>query len=219
MKIEIVQPSDIEKQSMSVIEQELQHYDISRFTPKEKQILKRVIHTTADFDYVQNLCFSENAVDRVLSVLKGKNAVIVTDTKMAMSGISKPALSKLNCEIHCFVSDNDVIQQAKKRNVTRAVVAMEKAVHLFKDRNIIFVIGNAPTALIRLYEMIEEKTISPSLVIGVPVGFVNVVQSKALILSTDTDYIVAEGRKGGSTVAVSICNALLYQLYDRNESS
>ena len=217
MKMEIIQPSDIEKQSMAIIEQELQNYDISRFSLAEKQILKRVIHTTADFDYVQNLCFSENAVSKALSVLKEKNAVIITDTKMALSGISKPALSELNAEIYCFVSDSDVIRQAKDRNVTRAVVSVEKAVNLFKDRNIIFVVGNAPTFLIRLYELMEEKQIVPSLVIGVPVGFVNVVQSKELILSANTEYIIAKGRKGGSTVAVSICNALLYQLYDRNE--
>lgn len=215
MKIEIVQPSDIEKQSMAIIEQELQNYDISHLSPKEKQILKRVIHTTADFDYVQNLCFSKNAVSKALSVLKEKNAVIVTDTKMAMSGISKPALSELNCEIYCFVSDSDVIGQAKDRNVTRAVVSVEKAVNLFKDRNVIFIVGNAPTFLIRLYELVTEKKIMPSLIVGVPVGFVNVVQSKELILSTNTEYIIAKGRKGGSTVAVSICNALLYQLYER----
>ena len=215
MKIEIVQPSDIEKQSMAIIEQELQNYDISHLSPKEKQILKRVIHTTADFDYVQNLCFSKNAVSKALSVLKEKNAVIVTDTKMAMSGISKPALSELNCEIYCFVSDSDVIGQAKDRNVTRAVVSVEKAVNLFKDRNVIFIVGNAPTFLIRLYELVTEKKIMPSLIVGVPVGFVNVVQSKELILSTNTEYIIAKDRKGGSTVAVSICNALLYQLYER----
>ena len=215
MKIEIVQPSDIEKQSMAIIEQELQNYDISHLSPKEKQILRRVIHTTADFDYVQNLCFSKNAVSKALSVLKEKNAVIVTDTKMAMSGISKPALSELNCEIYCFVSDSDVIGQAKDRNVTRAVVSVEKAVNLFKDRNVIFIVGNAPTFLIRLYELVTEKKIMPSLIVGVPVGFVNVVQSKELILSTNTEYIIAKGRKGGSTVAVSICNALLYQLYER----
>ena len=217
MKIENNNPCDIEKKSMAIIEQELQNYDISRFSSVEKQILKRVIHTTADFDYVQNLCFSENAVSKALSVLKEKNAVIVTDTKMALSGISRPALAKLNAEIYCFVSDSDVIEQAKNRNVTRAVVSVEKAVRLFKDRNVIFVVGNAPTFLIRLYELMEEKQIIPSLVIGVPVGFVNVVQSKALILCANTDYIIAKGRKGGSTVAVSICNALLYQLYDRNE--
>ena len=215
MKMEIIQPSHIEKQSMAIIEQELQNYDISRFSLAEKQILKRVIHTTADFDYVQNLYFSENAVSKALSVLKEKNAVIITDTKMALSGISKPALAELNVEIHCFVSDSDVIRQAKDRNVTRAVVSVEKAINLFKDRNVIFVVGNAPTFLIRLYELMEEKQIAPSLVIGVPVGFVNVVQSKELILSANTEYIIAKGRKGGSTVAVSICNALLYQLYER----
>ncbi len=216
MKTDNLSPADIEKQSMAIIENELQQYDIAHLNPVEKQILKRVIHTTADFDYVYNLLFSQNAVNHALSALQDKNFVIVTDTKMALSGISKTALQKLQGEIRCFVSDSDVIQQAKSRGVTRAVVAMEKAVRLFSDRNVIFVIGNAPTALIRLYELIDENKIVPALVVGVPVGFVNVVQSKNLIMSADTEYIVARGRKGGSTIAVSICNALLYQLYDRN---
>lgn len=211
MKIENVNPADIEKRSMEIIESE---GDFSAFSDSERLILKRIIHTTADFDYIKNIRFSENAVESGLNALKN-NAVIITDTKMILSGISKPALKALDCEVHCFVSDPDVVVEAKKYNTTRAIRAIHKAVDIFSDRNIIFAVGNAPTALICLHELINEGKINPALIIGVPVGFVNVVQSKNLIMSDNIPYIVSEGRKGGSTVAVSICNALLYQLYDR----
>ncbi len=204
---------DIEKQSMKIIESELGN--ISGFSDAEKTILKRVIHTTADFDYVKNLIFSENAVKSGIEALKNK-AVIVTDTNMTLSGISKPALKALECEAYCFMGDSDVALKAKELGVTRAVASMNKACEKFADRNIIFSVGNAPTALIHIHKLIAEKKIKPSLVIGVPVGFVNVVQSKEIIMTDDISYIVAKGRKGGSTVATAICNALLYQLYDRN---
>mgnify|MGYP000764616928 FL=1 len=134
---------------------------------------------------------------------------------MAMSGISKPAVNKLGCEVQCFMSDSDVAEKAKLMRITRAAVSMEKAAQLYKDKNVIFVVGNAPTALISLNELITSGKVSPALIIGVPVGFVNVVQSKEIIMAGNTPYIVAEGRKGGSNVAAAICNALLYQLYDR----
>ncbi len=211
LKMENVNPADIEKRSMEIIESEA---DFTGFSDSERLILKRIIHTTADFDYIKNMRFSENAVESGLNALKN-NAVIITDTKMILSGISKPALKTLGCEVHCFVSDPDVVADAKKYNTTRAIQAIHKAVDEFRDRNIIFAVGNAPTALICLHELILSEEINPALIIGVPVGFVNVVQSKNLIMSDKIPYIVSEGRKGGSTVAVSICNALLYQLYDR----
>lgn len=204
---------DIEKQSMEIIESELGN--ISGFSDAEKTILKRVIHTTADFDYVKNLIFSENAVKSGIEALKNK-AVIVTDTNMALSGISKPALKTLDCEAYCFMGDSDVAIKAKQLDTTRAVVSMDKACEKFTDRNIIFAVGNAPTALIRIHQLISEGKVKPSLVIGVPVGFVNVVQSKEIIMTDNIPYIVAKGRKGGSTIATAVCNALLYQIYDRN---
>ena len=170
-----------------------------------------MIHTTADFDYVENLCFSRDAVSSAKKALQN-GAHIVTDTNMALSGINKRSLHQLGCQAHCFMSDPDVAAAAKARGVTRAMVSMEKACSL--DGDLIFAVGNAPTALIQLDELIRAGKLLPKLIIGVPVGFVNVVEAKELILAQEqVPYIVAKGRKGGSNVAAAICNALLYQLY------
>ena len=146
-------------------------------------------------------------MEKALAALKA-GACIVTDTQMAKSGINKKALAKFGGEVYCFMSDEDVAQTARENGTTRATASMDKAAAL--EKPLIFAIGNAPTALVRLYELIEEKKIAPRLIIGVPVGFVNVVQSKELIMQTDVPYIVARGRKGGSNIAACICNALLY---------
>lgn len=212
MNIENVSPADIERRSMEIIESELGSTD--GLSETEKLIVKRVIHTTADFDYKQNMKFSENAVQKGLEALKN-GAVIVTDTHMAESGISKPAMKALGCRAYCFMSDSDVAERAKRDGTTRAVASMDKAAELFGHENVIFAVGNAPTALIRLDELIRVGKVEPALIIGVPVGFVNVVQSKEIIMGGSAPYIVAAGRKGGSGVAAAICNALLYRLYDR----
>ena len=175
-------------------------------------MVKRVIHTSADFDYADNLCFSPDAVEQAKAALEA-GATIVTDTNMALAGISKPTLAKLGGKAVCLMADEAVVREAKERGVTRATVSMEHAAKL--DGPLIFAIGNAPTALIRLHELIEEGAVSPALVIGVPVGFVNVVESKELFLGGDTPYIIARGRKGGSNVAAAIVNALLYQIIKR----
>ena len=205
MEFENVLPSEIEKRSFEIIESELPH-DIEK---KIKPIVKRVIHTTADFDYLDNLCFSENVVEIIKNAIKN-GADIVTDTQMARSGINKKRLASYGGEVHCFMSDEDVAKAAKENGTTRAVASMEKASKLEKD--VIFAVGNAPTALVRLYELMEEGRIAPALIIGVPVGFVNVVASKELIMTGPAPYIVARGRKGGSNVAAAICNAILYQM-------
>ncbi len=197
---------------MEIIESELG--DTSHLTEREKIIVKRVIHTTADFDYLQNMKFSENAVLDALDAIKS-GAVFVTDTNMALAGISKSALNALSCEAYCFTGDGDVSEQSKKFGITRSAASIEKAVKTLRGKQIIFAIGNAPTALIRLHELIKNNEISPALVIGVPVGFVNAEQSKELIMTDSVPYIVAAGRKGGSTVSAAICNALLYMLYKR----
>lgn len=212
MKIEHVEPADIEKRSMEIIESEIG--DTSHLTPEEKLVVKRAIHTTADFDYLENLKFSPRAVELGMEAMK-RGAVIITDTHMAEAGISKPAIKALGCELHCFMSDPDVVSKAKESGSTRASVSMEKAARLFSDRPLIFVIGNAPTALIRLSELIEEGTLHPELIIGAPVGFVNIIVSKEMIMQEPVPYIVAAGRKGGSNVAAALCNALLYQVYER----
>ncbi|MEF9953929.1 MAG: precorrin-8X methylmutase [Clostridium sp.] len=207
IKLERVLPSEIETRSFEMITNELGE---RTFPPNLEPIIKRVIHTTADFDYADNLKFSEGAVEKALEALRS-GASIVTDTNMGKSGINKKSLEKMGGEVLCFMADEDVAIKAKKEGTTRAVASMEKAAELGND--CIFAIGNAPTALVRLYELIQEGRIAPKLIIGVPVGFVNVVQSKELILSLKhTPYIVAEGRKGGSNVAAAICNALIYQI-------
>jgi len=211
MKVEIekVLPKDIEKRSFEIITSELK----TKVLPENEAVVKRVIHTSADFDYAENLCFSEGAVAKGIEAIK-KGACIVTDTQMAKAGINKKALEKFGSEVFCFMSDEDVAQAAAKNGTTRAVASMEKAVKLKKP--IIFAIGNAPTALIRLYELIQEKAVKPELVIGVPVGFVNVVQAKELIMQTEIPYIVAKGRKGGSNIAAAICNAMIYEIVNRD---
>lgn len=207
MKIELEQisPMEIEKRSFEIITEELQG---RTFDPWQEPIIKRVIHTTADFDYADNLVFSEGVVQTAHNLFR-EGACIVTDTKMAMSGINKTALATLGGEVYNFITDEDVIAQAKEQGLTRSAVCMDKAAKL--DRPVIFAIGNAPTALVRLYELIQEGY-RPALIIGVPVGFVNVVQAKELILSADVPSIIARGRKGGSNVAAAIVNALMYQL-------
>lgn len=204
-----MKPADIEKRSFAIITEELGG---RTFPEGVAEVVKRVIHTSADFDYADNLCFSPDAVEQAKAALEA-GATIVTDTNMALAGISKPTLAKLGGRAVCLMADEAVAREAKERGVTRATVSMEHAAKL--DGPLIFAIGNAPTALIRLHELIEEGAVSPALVIGVPVGFVNVVESKELFLSGDTPYIIARGRKGGSNVAAAIVNALLYQIIKR----
>lgn len=208
MKVELenVQPKEIETRSFEIITEELGDTPL---IPGTELIVKRCIHTSADFDYAENLCFSPNAVEKAIEAIKN-GACIVTDTQMAKAGINKKALAKYGGEVFCFMSDEDVAAKAKELGCTRATASMDKVASMGKP--LIFAIGNAPTALVRLYELIQEKKISPYLIIGVPVGFVNVVQSKEMIMETDTPYIVARGRKGGSNIAACICNALLYMI-------
>ena len=214
MDIEYSRPADIEKRSMELISREMKTVPPKYHAP----VIRRVIHTTADFEYEQTLVFSGNAVTSALTALRAarssaesdilSSVTIVTDTNMALSGINKGALSRLNCRAVCYMADPAVAEDAERRGVTRAAVSMEKAAEL--KGPLIFAIGNAPTALLRLKELIDADAVRPELVVGVPVGFVNVVESKELIMESDVPYIVARGRKGGSTVAAAICNALLY---------
>ena len=189
---------------MEIIQSELGERS---FPPEVLPVVKRVIHTTADFDYADNLVFSPGAVERGVAALKA-GCVIVTDTQMARSGVNKRVLEKFGGEALCFMSDPDVAAEARDRGVTRAAVSMERAAKL--DRPLILALGNAPTALVRACELLEAGALKPELIIGVPVGFVNVVESKELLLTQDVPYIAARGRKGGSNVAAAICNALLY---------
>ncbi len=211
--IEHLLPEQIEQRSFEIIDGELEKREI--VLPKEQEMItKRVIHTTADFEYTDTLTFSEGAVGIARELLK-KGADIVTDTNMALSGINKRSLAGLGGEVHCYMADETVAKLAKERGTTRAAVSMEMAARIQKP--VIFAVGNAPTALIQIYEMMQGSDWRPAFVIGVPVGFVNVEAAKELILQTDVPFIINRGRKGGSNVAAAICNALIYEL-TRNRS-
>ena len=200
-------PADIERTSLSIITAELEELGLTP-PPETAAVVKRVIHTTADFDYAKNLRFTPGAVQKAVEALH-KGAFLVTDTNMALAGISRPGLAKLGCEAVCYMADPAVAEAAKQAGTTRAVAAMHRAAR--EHPGAILAIGNAPTALLTIAEEMEAG-LRPALVIGVPVGFVNVVQSKELIMSTGVPHIVARGRKGGSNVAAAIVNALLYML-------
>lgn len=221
--IKYLPPEEIEKRSFEIITEELIKRGLN--IPKEEELItKRVIHTSADFDYAETLCYSQGAV-KILKELIKNGADIVTDTNMALAGINKKALAKFGGKAHCFMADEDISILAKQRNVTRAAVSMEKAAAI--EKPVVFAVGNAPTALIRLYEMMkapfretsmpggryqQKRNWKPAFIIGVPVGFVNVEAAKELILESDIPYIINRGRKGGSNIAAAICNAVLYQL-------
>ena len=208
LNIEHVLPEDIERRSFEIISEELRNRGIT--LPKETEMVtKRVIHTSADFEYAQTMTYSPNAV-AIAKELIQNGADIVTDTNMALAGINKRTLARHGGEAHCFMADEDVARIAKERKVTRATVSMEKAAGIQKP--VIFAVGNAPTALIELDKLIKNGQINPIAIIGVPVGFVNVVQAKELIMTSGVPYIVARGRKGGSNVAAAICNAIIYDL-------
>ncbi|WP_456034514.1 precorrin-8X methylmutase [Roseburia inulinivorans] len=210
--IEYVRPQDIEKRSFAIISKELEEKGI--VLPKEQELVtKRAIHTSADFDYAKTMTYSAHAVGIAKKLIQN-GADIVTDTNMALAGVNKKELAKYGGEAHCFMAEEEVAKIAKERGVTRAAVSMEKAAQI--EKPVIFAIGNAPTALIELYEMIQSGKYRPAFIIGVPVGFVNVEAAKDLILKTDVPYIINRGRKGGSNIAAAICNALLYELRDEN---
>ena len=212
--IEYVRPQDIEKRSFAIISKELEEKGI--VLPKEQELVtKRAIHTSADFDYAETMTYSENAVEIAKNLIKN-GADIVTDTNMALAGINKKALASFGGEAHCYMADADVAAMAKERKTTRAAISMELASKL--EKPVIFAVGNAPTALIQIYELMQERDWCPAFVIGVPVGFVNVEAAKELIMETDVPYIINRGRKGGSNVAAAICNALLYELRKEQEN-
>ena len=206
-----MKPMEIERRSFEIITEELGQRKID---PEFELVVKRVIHTTADFDYYDNLCFSEHAVLRMMDAIRA-GCDVITDTTMAQSGINKKLLAQFGGQARCFIGDEDVAREAKERGVTRSLVSMEKAARLGKP--LIFAIGNAPTALFSICDLMRAGKLAPEMIIGVPVGFVNVVEAKEEVMRTAQNYIVARGRKGGSNVAAAIVNAVLYQLIQREE--
>jgi precorrin-8X/cobalt-precorrin-8 methylmutase len=200
-----VEPADIEATSMAIIDSELPH----ELDPAHAPIIKRVIHATADFDYADTLTFSDGVVPQAHDALR-RGATIITDTMMAKAGINGAALATLGCRTHCYMADPATAARALADGMTRAAAAMARAVELPGET--VFVIGNAPTALLQLYELMRAGSLNPALIVGVPVGFVNVIPAKELIMTTSTPHIVNRGRKGGSNVAAAIINALMYEL-------
>ncbi len=203
----------IEAESFRIISEILNEEGV--LLPSENEaVIKRCIHTTADFDYAKTLMFSENAVSVLMDLIR-KGADVVTDTNMALTGINKKELFQYGGEIHCFMADEEVAKEAKERHLTRAYVSMERAMRIAKP--VIYVVGNAPTALISLMEQYDQSGYTPAFIIGVPVGFVNVVAAKELVINSDLNYIVNRGRKGGSNVAAAIMNAVLYRLREPDQ--
>ncbi len=200
------EPEEIEQASFSTIKEELGEEFIKDYPDEQLDILVRVIHTAADFSYKDTLTFRNSVLKAAEEAFKDK-LPIITDTTMAASGINKNAAAKLGIDVHCFIGDDEVAVKAKETGMTRSAVSADRAAELYPD--CIYVVGNAPTALMRLFELYEDGKIRPAFIVGVPVGFVNVVEAKKLILSTDIPAIINEGRKGGSNVAAAICNALL----------
>lgn len=207
---EQMNPMDIERRSFQIIRELL---GSRRLDPETAPVILRAIHASGDLSFADDLVFSPGAVRAGLAALRA-GCDIVTDTQMGKAGINKTALAALGGQVRCFMSDPDVAAEASERGVTRAAVSMEKAARLAAElgRPCIFAIGNAPTALLRLRELIDAGALAPALIVAVPVGFVNVVESKVQILETGVPHIVLKGRKGGSGVAAAICNALIYQL-------
>lgn len=220
--LEKVLPGDIEKRSMAIIEQEINEMDQKTIdlwnekSQQEKKIIKRAIHTSADFDYLNNLLFTKDAAIKIMQAMK-KGCTILTDTNMAKSGINKKAASMLGCKVECFMADEEIAKRAEVTGTTRAVASMEKAAEI--EGPLIIAVGNAPTALVKIHELVDEGKLQPEGIIGVPVGFVNVVPAKEIIFldgeAGKFPAIIAKGRKGGSNVAAAIINAMLYMATGR----
>ncbi|WML37101.1 precorrin-8X methylmutase [Clostridium sp. OS1-26] len=198
-------PMDIEKKSFEIIGEEMGEHN---FSEEELLIIKRVIHTTADFELKNLTYIRDGAIANALELLR-KGVTIYTDTNMAASGINKGALNKLNCKVECFVSREDIAQIAKEKGITRSMAAVEKAVEEGVE---FFVFGNAPTALFKLKELTLEGKANPKFIIGAPVGFVGAAESKEEIEKLEIPMITVRGRKGGSNIAAAIVNALMYMI-------
>ncbi len=206
MKIENIKPDQIESRSFAIITELLGE---KKLDPRYEAVIKRCIHTSADFDYADNLYFTDGVIETVQEAIKG-GAYIVTDTQMARAGINKRRIEQYGGQVLCFIGDADVAEEAKERGVTRSLVSMEKASRL--DRPVVFAIGNAPTALFSICDLVKAGRLSPAAVIGAPVGFVNVVESKERLMELPVPCIVARGRKGGSNIAAAIINAIQYKI-------
>ena len=201
----IKNPEKIEENSMAIIESEMK--DPASFTDDQLKVVKRVIHTTADFEYEELLRFYDNPIDNCKEAI-GSGCKIYTDTTMMKSGINKKNLEKFGCQVVNYVHDEDVWAASKEKGITRSMASIEKA--YLKEQVEIYAIGNAPTALYKLFELIDKHGIYPKAIIGAPVGFVGAAESKEMLMTrTEVPYIAIKGRKGGSTVSAAIINAIM----------
>ncbi len=207
-----MKPHEIEARSMEIITGEMDESRLNFYSEAELKVVKRCIHTSADFEYQYSLTFRHDPIQKAMTAIQN-GAAIITDTSMAAAGMNKPKLAKFGAEVFHFITDEYVVEESRRRGVTRSAVAMEVGAGLGKSRELIFAVGNAPTALIRLRELMDEG-LKPAVIIGAPVGFVNVVESKEMIAVTDVPSIIPMGRKGGSNIAAAIVNAILYQMQD-----
>lgn len=208
MKDYIKVPMDIENKSFEIIGSEMK---TNNFSENELKIIKRVIHATADFEYQDLVYIREGAINAALKILK-RGTTIYTDTNMALAGVNKKALKELNCKIVCYVDHEEVAQIAKDKGITRSMAALEKAVD---DGIEFFIFGNAPTALFKLNELIMQGKSKAQFIVAAPIGFVGAAESKIEIEKLEKPMITIRGRKGGSSVAATIVNALLYMLIKR----
>lgn len=197
-----MKPQDIEKLSFSIIDKEAGDHG---FNDQQWPIVQRMIHTSADFEYINTVRFHPDAISSGIEAIK-RGCTIITDTNMARVGIRKGEISAFGGDVHCLIADEDVAQRAKQEGITRALAAVDKAAELVNDG--IYVVGNAPTALLRIIELLKDGKIKPALIIGLPVGFVNAAESKEELMKLDYPHISNIGRKGGSNLAASVVNAL-----------
>lgn len=207
----IKNPSSIEEKSFQIIQSVIDqdHQDYEFHEDMEEAIIKRAIHTTGDFDYLYTMKFINHVNERIVDVIQKKGTIIV-DSSISLNGINKRVLDQMGVSYRCLINDEDVIQLAKEKNITRAMAAVEKATEIEGPK--VFAFGGAPTALFHLLDLIKEKNVKVDAIIGVPVGFINVLESKEALLATDLPVMVNEGRKGGSTLVVAIINAIIYQM-------
>lgn len=198
-----MKPHEIENQSFAIIAQEAGDHG---FDPGQWQVVSRMIHTSADFDYLQTVRFHPEAIAAGIKALQN-GCAIITDTQMAMAGIRKTDAAGFGCRVKCFINDPKVVETAGKQGTTRAAAAVDAAVEDMAGG--IYVVGNAPTALLRLIDLVQRERAAPALVVGLPVGFVNAAESKQLLAGMDLPHITNAGRKGGSAVAAAVVNAML----------
>ena len=214
-----IKPEDIEKKSFEILTSQMDKDRLKFYTDDELLVVKRTIHTTADFDYQYNVIFQNNAIETLKYCIQS-DAMIFTDTNMALSGINKRILTgKFSITPRCLIAEPDTVEYAKKNNTTRATASVDLAYQirdekqdLNKDKKIpiVFAVGNAPTALIRIHELLDKYT--PDFIIAAPVGFVNVIEAKELIKQSNIPAIICDGNKGGSNVCAAIINAVLLQM-------